>query len=87
MATPTSSTATVREVHTFNNGEWLKKTITANTIGELRVEFGIPDNVIVKVTTDSIDKEFVANNEVLPEAGDGEKMYIAWQANNKTGGK
>ena len=54
MATPTSST--VREVHTFNNGEWLKKTITANTIGELRVEFGIPDNVIVKVTTDSIDK-------------------------------
>ena len=46
----TTPTPIVRKLEIHDNGGWTSKTVTCNTIGELRVELDIPDNVQVNIS-------------------------------------
>ena len=88
MATQTTTpTPTVRKLEIHDNGDWTSKTVTCNTIGELRVELNIPDNVQVNIS----DTIYTDNTAEMPEnktAEDGTviPLFVGWQSNNKTGG-
>ena len=83
--TTTPSGQRVVSVHT--NGEWVTKTTTANSLGELRIALDIPATATVNIQ----DSLFTDNSSAMPENetnddGTTRPLCIAWQANNKTGG-
>jgi hypothetical protein len=86
MATSTN-TPTVRQLEVHDNGGWASKTVTCNTIGELRVALDIPDNVQINIS-DTLFTENTAEMPVNKTAEDGSviPLFVGWQANNKTGG-
>jgi hypothetical protein len=87
MATQTTTPSGERVVSVFNNGEWVTKTITANSLGELRVALEIPAEATVNIQ----DSLYTDNSSTMPvnevnDDGTKRPLCIAWQANNKTGG-
>ena len=83
-----TNTPTVRKLEIHENGDWTSKTVTCNTIGELRVELNIPDGVQVNIS----DTIYTDNTAEMPEtktADDGTiiPLFVGWQSNNKTGGE
>jgi|TARA_R100001082_G_C4363726_1_gene160726 hypothetical protein len=86
MANSTSS----KKIMYNDNGAWEEKITEAKTVGELKVELNIPDNTIIQITSgvgdDATDVALSNNTDLLPDGGDN-PMYVAWQTNNKTGGK
>ena len=86
MASQTS--VTQKQLKIFSNGAWTTKTIVANTIGELRVELEIPNDTTINIS----DSLFNDNTAAMPdnetnEDGSVKPLFVAWQSNNKTGGK
>ena len=88
MASPSNNTTTQRQLKIFSNGGWTTKTIVATTIGELRVELEIPNDTTINIS----DTLFNDNTAAMPENetnddGSVKPLFVAWQSNNKTGGK
>ena len=87
MANSTTQTATPKELKIYENGGWTAKTVVVNTIGELRVELDIPDEVQVNIS----DTLYTDNTATMPtnetnEDGSIKPLFVGWQSNNKTGG-
>ena len=83
-----TATETVKHLQLFQGGEWVSRTVTANSIGELRVALDIPDAVQIKIG----ETLYTNNNDDMPtnttnEDGSVRPLFVGWQANNKTGGK
>ena len=88
MTPPARATVTNKQLKIFSNGSWTTKTIVANTIGELRVELEIPNDTTINIS----DTLFNDNTAAMPENetnddGSIKPLFVAWQSNNKTGGK
>ena len=87
MATPTTAT-NQKTLKVHDGSAWTTKTIVANTIGELRVELEIPNDTTVNIN----DTLYTDNTAAMPENtvnddGSVQPLFVAWQSNNKTGGK
>ena len=83
----TETTPVVRHLQIHQGGEWVSRTVTVNSIGELRVELDIPDAVQIKIG----ETLYTNNNDDMPtntinEDGSVRPLFVGWQANNKTGG-
>ena len=78
---------TPRQLKVYENGGWTSKTVVVNTIGELRVELDIPNEVQVNIS----DTLYTDNTAAMPmndtnEDGSIKPLFVGWQSNNKTGG-
>ena len=87
MANTTTSPSGERVVSISSTDGWTTKTITANTIGELRIALDIPNEATVNVQ----DTLYTDNTSPMPqnetnEDGSTRPLCIGWVANNKTGG-
>ena len=85
----TSNTQTTepRQLQIHEGGSWTTKTVVVNTIGELRVELDIPNDVQININ----DTLYADNTSPMPlngtnDDGSTQPLFVGWQSNNKTGG-
>ena len=72
-----SNSSSVKTINLLNNGEFTSREVTSSNVGGLRNELDIPNDANVNVGGT------IRQNE--HELSDGD--YVAYQSNDKTGGK